>query len=134
MRVNQVSWEGNGCSVRWLTQWCIWVAVDIEQDQLRSTGFQTTQIGIVLWRWHCNCRLQMTSEIGIHSRQPHIFPWEKLLQKHIMCFQYVFPEEKWKFLSRKNLIKMNHFIHIFLLWKIVYFTEKKICEKWYIFH
>ena len=30
-----------------------------------------------------------------------------------------------KFLSRKNLIKMNYFIHIFLLWKMVYFTEKK---------
>ena len=30
-----------------------------------------------------------------------------------------------KFLSWKNLIKMNHFIHIFLLWKMVYFTRKK---------
>jgi hypothetical protein len=33
------------------------------------------------------------------------------------------------FLSMKNIIKMNHFIPIFLLWKMAYFTEKKICEK-----
>jgi hypothetical protein len=31
--------------------------------------------------------------------------------------------------SRKNIIKMNHFIPIFLLWKMVYSTEKKIYEK-----
>ena len=37
-----------------------------------------------------------------------------------------------KILSKKNIIKMNNFIPIFLLYKMVYFTEKKLCKKWYI--
>jgi hypothetical protein len=41
----------------------------------------------------------------------------------------LFLKKNEKFLNKKNLIKMNHFIHIFLLWKMVYFTRKKMCEK-----
>ena len=33
-----------------------------------------------------------------------------------------------KFLSRKNIIKMNHFISIFFLWKMVYFTKEILIE------
>jgi hypothetical protein len=90
----------------------------------------------------------------LHSRRPNIFPWEKSVWKHVMCFQCVFPtpgdqifflrknlygntscvsnvfflKKNVKIFNRKNIIKMNHFIHIFFLQKMVYFTEKK-CVK-----
>jgi hypothetical protein len=37
-----------------------------------------------------------------------------------------FLKKNGKFLSRKNIIKMNHFIHIFFLWKMVNFTDYSI--------
>jgi hypothetical protein len=39
-------------------------------------------------------KVQETKQTSPHSRRPLIFPWEKSVQKHVMCFQYVFPEEK----------------------------------------
>src|ERR1700730_1418819 len=59
-----------------------------------------------------------------------IFFLGKNLYGNTSCVSNVFFLKKnEKFFNRKNIIKMNHFIHIFFLQKMVYFTEKKMCEK-----
>src|ERR1700731_3446822 len=64
----------------------------------------------------------------------HIFFLGKNLYGNTSCVSNVFFLKKnEKFISRKNIIKMKHFIHIFFLQKIVYFTEIKMFEKYYIF-
>jgi hypothetical protein len=56
---------------------------------------------------------------------------ERRLPGHLLTpgDQTFFLKKNEKFLSWKNLIKMNYFIHIFFLQKMRYFTEKKMCEK-----
>ena len=64
----------------------------------------------------------------------HIFFLGKNLYGNTSCISNVFFLKKnEKFFSRKNIIKMKHFIHIFILQKIVYFIRKKMFEKYYIF-
>jgi hypothetical protein len=64
----------------------------------------------------------------------HIFFLRKNLYGNTSCVSNVFFLKKnEKFTSRKNIIKMKHFIHIFFLQKIVYLTEIKMFEKYYIF-
>ena len=69
-----------------------------------------------------------------HTPGDHIFFPRKNLYGNTSCVSNVFFLKKnEKFFSRKNIIKMKHFIHIFILQKIVYFIGKKMFEKYYIF-
>src|ERR1700730_990489 len=71
---------------------------------------------------------------NIYTPGDHIFFLGKNLYGNTSCISNVFFLKKnEKIISRKNIIKMKHFIHIFFLQKIVYFTEIKMFEKYYIF-
>ena len=64
----------------------------------------------------------------------HIFFLGINLYGNTSCVSNVFFLKKnEKYFSRKNIIKMKHFIHIFILQKIVYFIGKKMFEKYNIF-
>jgi len=68
--------------------------------------------------------------IFLNTPGDQIFFLGKNLYGNTSCVSNVFFLKKnEKFFNRKNIIKMNHFIHIFFLQKMVYFTEKKMCEK-----
>jgi len=77
---------------------------------------------------------QANKNIFDNTPGDHIFFLGKNLYGNMSCVSNVFFLKKnEKFFSRKNLIKMKHFIHIFILQKIVYFIGKKMFEKYYIF-
>ena len=65
---------------------------------------------------------------GIEDSTPgdHTFFLGKNRFRNTSCVSNMFFLKKnEKILSKKNIIKMNHFIPIFLLYKMVYFTGKK---------
>jgi hypothetical protein len=67
---------------------------------------------------------------GNTSCVSNVFFLKKNLYGNMSCVSNVFFLKKnEKFFNRKNIIKMNHFIHIFFWQKMVYFTEKKKCVK-----
>jgi len=103
---------------------------------------KTTKILILIISQYLNCvkvspkssqgRLRVRGRRAMEVITPgdHTFFLGKNRFGNMSCVSNMFFLKKNEnFLSRKNLIKMNYFIHIFLLWKMVYFTEKKICEK-----
>src|SRR3984893_16187123 len=72
---------------------------------------------------------------NIYTPGDHIFFLGKNLYGNTSCVSNVFFLKKnEKFISRKNIIKMKHFIHIFFLQKIVYFPEKKCLKNIIFFH
>ena len=69
-----------------------------------------------------------------HSRWPLIFPWEKSFGNTLCVSNMCFLKKNEKCVSRKNIIKINHFIPIFYIQKMVYFPKEKIVWKMVYFY